>query len=141
MILAISLCSGSKAGSTKRSRARRVNSVFVSPTLGMPLRTFIFVMTDPPGSVEDSALFLSSAVGNRLQCLEVGGGGRQGLAFDGAVMADQLDAARRQHRAAAGLAAGPRRDQRLGEALVGLRHQPPGGLVGTVHPAARGRPP
>ena len=60
----------------------------------MPLRTFIFAMTDPPGPVEDSALFLPAAAGNRLQRLEVGGGGRQGLAFDGAVVADQLDTAR-----------------------------------------------
>src|SRR5258708_15548767 len=118
MILAISLCSGSKAGSTKRSRARRVNSAFVSATLGMPLRTFIFVMTDPPGPVEDSALFLSSAAGNRLQCLEVGGGGRQGLAFDGAVMADQLDAPRRHHPAPAALAARSRRDPRPDAALL-----------------------
>src|SRR5258707_15879578 len=101
MILAISLCSRSKAGSTKRSRARRVNSAFVSATLGMPLRTFIFVMTDPPGSVEDSALFLSSAAGNRLQRLEVGGGSRQGLAFDGAVVADLGPTPPRLHHAAA----------------------------------------
>src|ERR1700716_1182732 len=118
MILEISSCRGSKAGSTKRSRARRMNSALVSATLGMPLRTFIFAMTDPPRPVEDSALFLSSAAGNRLQRLEVGGGGRQGLALDGAVVADQLDAARRQHRAAAGLAAGLRRGPR-----------PPGGAT------------
>src|SRR5882757_2778548 len=116
-----------------------MNSALVSATLGMPLRTFIFAMTDPPRPVEDSALFLSSTAGNRLQRLEVGGGGRQGLAFDGAVVADQLDTARRQHRAAAGLAAGLRRDQRLDEALVDLGHQLPGALVGHVHRAAGGR--
>src|SRR5258707_4920369 len=112
MILAISLCSGSKAGSTKRSRARRVNSAFVSATLGMPLRTFIFAMTDPPGPVEDSALFPPAAAGNRLQRLEVGGGGRQGLALDGAVMADQLHTPRRQHRGPAPPAAAFRPDAR-----------------------------
>src|SRR5258708_16889007 len=109
MILAISLCSGSKAGSTKRSRARRVNSAFVSATLGMPLRTFIFAMTDPPGPVEDSALFPSAAAGNRLQRLEVRGGGRQGLALDGAVMADQPDTPPRPHPGPARLPAGLRR--------------------------------
>src|SRR3977135_2635367 len=101
MILEISSCRGSKAGSTKRSRARRMNSALVSATLGMPLRTFIFAMTDPPRPVEDSALFLSSAAGNRLQCLEVRGGGRQGLAFDGAVMADPRAARARRRPARA----------------------------------------
>src|SRR4249919_1168889 len=118
MILEISSCKGSKAGSTKRSRARRVNSALVSATLGMPLRTLILAMTDPPRPVEDSALFPPSTAGNRLQGLEVRGGGRQRLAFDGAVVPDQLDTARRQHRAAAGLAAGLCADQGLGEALV-----------------------
>src|SRR6202171_6585424 len=108
MILEISSCRGSKAGSTKRSRARRMNSALVAATLGMPLRTFIFAMTDPPRPVEDSALFLPSAAGNRLQRLEVGGGGRQCLALDGAVMADQLEPPRRQEPAARGVSAGPR---------------------------------
>src|ERR1700682_3096804 len=136
MILEISSCRGSKAGSTKRSRARRMNSALVSATLGMPLRTFIFAMTDPPRPVEDSALFLPSAAGNRLQRLEVGGGGRQCRALDGAVVANKLDAARRQHGAAAGSAAGLCEDQRLGEALVDFGHQLPGALVGHVHRTA-----
>src|SRR5882757_11355582 len=100
MISPISACRGSNAGSKKRWRARSVNSPLVSATLGMPLRTVILAMC-PPLWGEDSALFAARAAGNRLQRLHVPGRRRQGLALDGAVVADQLLAALRQHGAAA----------------------------------------
>src|SRR5947207_867395 len=105
MISPISVCREAKAGSKKRSRARSVNSALVSAALGIPLRTVILAIC-PPLSGEDSALCASRAAGNRLQGLHVPGRGRQGLAFDGAVVADQLLAARGQHGPAARATAG-----------------------------------
>src|ERR1041384_6496527 len=105
---------------------RRANSALSSVTLGMPVRAFTRATADLPIFAEDSALFPPPVAGNRLQSLEMRGGGRQRLALDRPIVAHQLFAARRQRSAAACLAAGLRRHQRLGKAIIDVGDQLPG---------------
>src|SRR5215218_21576 len=72
----------------------------------------------------------------RLQLLAYG---TRRIAFDLAIALDQRDTERRQHRAAAILAAGLRLDRRLPADAVDLVDQVPGALLGHLHRAAGGR--
>src|SRR4051812_21649734 len=98
MILPISVCSESKAGSKKRSRSRAVNCSLVSATLGMPLRTVILAIAFLLGR-RIAGLGAPWAPGNCLQGLDVPRRGGESLALDGAVVADQLLGALGQCRA------------------------------------------
>ena len=68
----------------RSAREPPANSALLSATLGMPLRT------SACGSSPAGRIALTPGCGNRLQGLEVRGGGRQRLALDRAVVADQL---------------------------------------------------